>query len=126
MKFELTRPCAKCPFRSDRPFGLRRARCEEIAAGLFRQDATFICHETTKAPGTEQHCAGALILHEKLGRPNWRIRFAARLGLFEPQRLHLEAPVVDSVAEFIRIASARPLVLASARSEGSPRREGPR
>ena len=28
-----------------------------------------------------QHCAGALILHKKLGRPNWRIPFAGTLGL---------------------------------------------
>ena len=105
MKFELARPCAHCPFRRDRPFGLRRARCEEIAAGLFEQDLTFTCHETTSQRGNEQHCAGALILHEKLGRPNWRIRFAAEFGLFDPQRLHLDAPVVDSVAEFVQVAS---------------------
>ena len=105
MKFDLVRPCAHCPFRSDRPFGLRRGRCEEIADALYRRDLTFSCHETMKQPATS-HCAGALILHEKLGRPNWRIRFAHQLGLFAPSRLHLDAPVVDSVAEFIRVASA--------------------
>jgi hypothetical protein len=108
MKFELTRPCAHCPFRSDRPFGLRRARCEEIAAALFEHDLTFLCHETKDEPEKHQHCAGALILHEKLGRPNWRIRCAAMLGLFDPDRLHLDAPVVDNVADFVRIASGEP------------------
>jgi len=108
MKFDLVRPCAHCPFRSDRPFGLRRARCEEIAAGLFERDQTFICHETSNDPRNWQHCAGALILHEKLGQPNWRIRFAEFLGLFDPGRLHLDAPVFDNVADFVRIASGGP------------------
>lgn len=100
MKFDLTRPCAHCPFRSDRPFGLRRAA--EIATALFERDLTFICHETLDL-AEHQHCAGALILHEKLGRPNWRIRFAAQLGLFDPARLHIEAPVVDTVAGFLSV-----------------------
>jgi hypothetical protein len=99
-------PCAHCPFRSDYAFGLRRGRCEEIAAGLFEHDETFPCHETTHEKlQDEQHCAGALILHEKLGRPNWRIRFAAQLGLFDPSRLHLEAPV--SIALPISCGSRR-------------------
>ena len=42
-----------------------------------------------------QHCAGALILHKKLGRPNWRIPFAGTLGLLYPRRLHLDAPVAS-------------------------------
>jgi hypothetical protein len=58
------------PFRSDRPFGVRRARRERIAAALFRRDLTFTCHETTEQP-VPQHRARALILHETLGRPNW-------------------------------------------------------
>jgi hypothetical protein len=36
-----------------------------------------------------------LILHEKLGRPNWRSPFAGTLDLFDPRRLHLEAPVAS-------------------------------
>ena len=66
------------PFRSNRPFGVRRARREKIAAALFRRDLTFTCHETTEQP-VPQHCARALILHETLGRPNWRIPFAGTL-----------------------------------------------
>jgi Family of unknown function (DUF6283) len=115
MNFDLVRPCAHCPFRSDRPFGLRRERCEDIAAVLFERDLTFICHETKRLPeDRQQHCAGALILHEKLGRPNWRIRLAAFLGLFDPSRLHLDAPVVDTIADFIRIASTWPMTKAAA------------
>jgi hypothetical protein len=62
MKFDL--------FHSGRPFGLRRGRCEEIVSGIFVRDRTFICHKTTGDPAYTQHCAGALIFHEKLGRPN--------------------------------------------------------
>jgi len=90
------------------PYGNRRARSPRALRGNRRSaipgDLTFACHETTRQP-VVQHCAGALILNEKLGRPNWRIRFAATLGLFDPSRLHLEAPVVDSVEAFVRIAS---------------------
>ena len=28
---------------------------------------------------------------------------AARLGLFDPVRLHMDAPIVDSVADFVRV-----------------------
>ena len=90
----LWRPCAHCPFRSDRPFGVRRARCEKIPTALFGRDLTFTCHETTEQP-VPQHCAGALILHKKLGRPNWRIPFAGTLGLLYARRLHLDARVAS-------------------------------
>jgi hypothetical protein len=35
MKFDLVRPCTHCPFRSDRPFGLRRGRSKEIASDIL-------------------------------------------------------------------------------------------
>jgi hypothetical protein len=94
MKFGLVRPCGDCPFRSDRKFWLKRA--PEIAAAIFQHDQTFVCHN---APS--QHCAGALILHEKLGKPNFLIRLAHGCGLYDPAALAMAAPVVDSVAEFI-------------------------
>jgi hypothetical protein len=79
MRFDLVRPCADCPFRSDRHFELRRS--PELAREIFEQDQTFACHHTTQARRRRwQHCAGALILHEKQGRPNWRIRFAHAAG----------------------------------------------
>jgi hypothetical protein len=73
MKFDLMRPCAHCLFAAtDRSACV--ARAVRIAAALFRRDLS--------SPVTEQlapqHCADALILHEKLGRPKWRIPFAAR------------------------------------------------
>jgi hypothetical protein len=106
--FGLVRPCNHCPFRSDRIFGLRRA--PEIARSIFNQDHTFACHETVnhdtlgrpRRTRRSHHCAGALILHEKLGRPNWRIRFAHHLGLYDPARLDMTAPIFDTADEFIR------------------------
>jgi hypothetical protein len=53
-----------------------------------------------------QHCVGALIPHEKLGKPNWRIRFAHACGLYNPARLDLTAPVVDTIGEFLTQTSA--------------------
>ena len=82
MAYKLTRPCAHCPFRSDIPPFLRSARVSEIERGLERGE--FACHATLDDDrwnengdgeqdyypnGTEEHCAGALILLEKLNRP---------------------------------------------------------
>ena len=100
------RSCGACaPYRLVQGLpssGRARPRCN---GRTLRCRDDLICHETTGDPGDTQHCAGALIFHEKLGRPNWRIRFAALLGLFDPSRLHLNAPVVDTVADFVRIVS---------------------
>ena len=48
---------AHCPFRSDRPFGVRRARCEKIPTALFGRDLTFTCHETTEQPVPQHYPA---------------------------------------------------------------------
>lgn len=106
MRFGLVRPCIHCPFRPGGFMGL--ARAPEIAESIFHNDHTFACHETVdhdalgrpRTHSKTQHCAGALILHEKLGRPNWRIRFAHRLGLYDPARLDMAAPVFDTVEDF--------------------------
>ena len=50
MKYDMKRPCPKCPFRRGGPMRLRRGRVVEIAA-LFdgehgTQGGTFPCHET--------------------------------------------------------------------------------
>ena len=111
-RFDLVRPCVNCPFRTDVRFHFRRARAEEIVRAVIAGDLTFQCHKTvdysadTLAVGDRpQQCAGALILHEKLGRPNWRFRFAQGLGIYDPARLDMSAPVVSSVAEFIELQS---------------------
>jgi len=106
-RFDLTGPCSNCPFRLDQHY-LRRARAQEIADALCKQDLTFTCHKTTGVMGNDapahQHCAGALVMMQKSGRlfDNWRIRFAAFLGLFKPERLNMNAPVYDSPETFVQ------------------------
>lgn len=97
MRFELKRPCPKCPFRKDcQPQWLGRARAAEIADALLggTPGRTFACHETTHHDDEsgehvqrpdEQHCVGALLLVESEGAANQMIQVAERLGLFDPE-----------------------------------------
>ena len=110
MNFDLVRPCAKCPFRTNCLEGwLGEERAEEIISGITDQQATFTCHETTKFDEDEeevrhdgeQHCAGALILLEKLERPGQLMRIAERLGYYDRTKLDMEAPVFDDECDFI-------------------------
>ena len=109
MKFQLTSPCSSCPFRSDITFYLYPARAQEILDAILVHDQTFACHKTTThdeegnachAPD-EQHCAGALILAERLGIPNQLTRIMARLGLYDRTKLHMDAPVFLSPASML-------------------------
>lgn len=109
MKYTLRRPCQHCPFRTDVPGYLRRARCVEIAESIA-QGATFPCHKTvehdddedgepiTRVPDTAQMCAGAMIVLERLEQPNQAMRVAERLGLYDPGKLDMAAPVVAHLA----------------------------
>lgn len=112
MSYKLTRPCAHCPFRSDIAPYLMAARVREIERGLERGE--FSCHETLdddawqdddegepeyNPSGQEEHCAGALILLEKLDRPSQMMRIAERLGLYDRRKLDMNAPVFDSFEE---------------------------
>lgn len=108
MDYTLTHPCSNCPFRKDRPFPLPAARVEEIRDGLERGD--FTCHKTTidTEEGDErmdgpkaQHCAGALILLEKLERPSQMMRICERLGFYDRTKLKMDAPVYDTFEEMI-------------------------
>lgn len=107
-KFKLIRPCAKCPFRTDVPGYLRRERAQEIAESVAN-GAEFPCHETTVDDGDDnliagensQFCAGALITMEKAGGANQHMRIAERLGVYDAERLDMEAPVYGSLHEFV-------------------------
>lgn len=104
--YRLIRPCARCPFRTDIPAYLHPERVEEIEQGLVRGE--FPCHETTGAEDedgdrqhgdNETHCAGALILLEKLDRPSQMMRIAERLGLYNRTKLDMASPVYDTFEE---------------------------
>lgn len=101
--FGLTSPCSNCPFRSDGAgIPLRRARVREIDRALIRH--TFSCHKTTGHDDdgepvdlpTTMHCAGALILLEKIERPSQMMRIGERLGIYDRHKLNMQAPVYPS------------------------------
>ncbi len=104
MKYTKTAPCDNCPFRSDKPFHLGRGRVREIQAGLQRGD--FPCHKTTVDSGSDDgdristeeslHCAGALILLEKLEQPSQMMRICERVGLYDRTKLKMASPVYDT------------------------------
>ena len=102
MRYDLIRPCPHCPFRTDIDGYLHPERAVEIATSLAR-GADFACHKTTETdpsdesqnvavPGS-QFCAGALIALERLGAPNQPMRIAERLGMYDPSKLDMGAPV---------------------------------
>jgi len=121
MRFDLRRPCAKCPFRADIPAYLTRGRVDELRRELLEQDKTFACHQTVDYAamaevaldddddeaaayaaiphGEEQHCAGAAILLEKYDRPNQMMRWIARIGGYDCTKLDPCAPVFDTFDE---------------------------
>ena len=100
MRFDLHKPCANCPFRTDcPPAWLSGARAEEIAEAVAGGN-TFQCHKTLQdAP---QMCAGALLVvrHDQ-GGFSGAISLACAVGWLEPDRLDEGAPVFDSLEAFI-------------------------
>lgn len=108
MKFELRKPCANCPFRTDIEFYLGESRAKEIADGITKKGQTFTCHKTLDYDGEgntvvgskSQHCAGALIMLEKTERPNQMMRIAERLGLYDHTKLDMNSPVFENAESF--------------------------
>lgn len=115
MSYALIKPCKNCPFRTDITAYLTPERVDEIEASLINSE--FPCHKTTEwgdgdeedytPTGSEEHCAGALILLEKLERPSQMMRICERLGIYDRRKLDMNAPVYDSFEE-MRDACAKP------------------
>jgi hypothetical protein len=109
VNFDLRKPCPKCPFRTDITPFIRGDRAAEIADGLLRQQGTFACHVTVEhdddgepvTHGGEQHCAGALIMLERMNRPNQMMRFCERIGMYDRRKLDMDAPVYATARAFI-------------------------
>lgn len=105
--FNLKRPCAHCPFRTDIDPFITGARARDIATSLA-QDASFPCHETVEHDDdgervysrNEQHCAGAAIVLLKTGRPNQMMRIGMRTG-WNPDCMQMDAPVYESLGSFV-------------------------
>lgn len=103
--YRMTSPCDNCPFRSDVKPYITPGCVREIERSLSR--AEFPCHKTTEhdddghraRSNDEIHCAGALILLEKEQRPSQMMRVCERLGMYDPSKLNMDAPVYDSFDE---------------------------
>ena len=97
MNFSLKTTCGQnCPFRTDCKSGwLGENRAQEIVDSITRDQQTFACHNTTEFDDDgdhvrtdgEQHCAGAMIMLEKINRPNQMMRIAERLGMYDHTKL---------------------------------------
>ena len=100
MNFDLHKPCANCPFRTDcPPAWLGHERAEGIAEAVAGGN-TFRCHKTLEeAP---RMCAGALLVTRRdQGGFSGAISLACAVGWLEPDRLDEGAPVFSSLEEFI-------------------------
>jgi hypothetical protein len=104
MDFSLKKPCNNCPFRTDVKPYLRTARIVGILRSITEGDASFSCHKTTAHDDDgvpiqgkkEKHCAGALILLEKIKQPNQLMRIAVRLNMYKPDKLRMDIPIYDT------------------------------
>ena len=101
-------PCPNCPFRSDRPGYLTKARAREIVSCIDK-DQNFPCHQTVDYSGEgdgvttlkSKTCAGFAILCEAEEKPNQIMQIAERLGLYDRDKLNMAAPVHKSRRAFI-------------------------
>lgn len=100
MKFSLKRPCKECPFLKGKRY-LHPERAESIANYALKENKTFVCHKTIDA-SEQQHCAGALIMSEKHGRPNAMHQIAQRLGIYRPENLDLSADVYANAEDMMK------------------------
>ena len=105
--FNRTAPCKTCPFRirgkAIRHLG--RARAQEIADALL-SDQTFTCHgDIDKPTHQQQHCAGAAIMLEKIGRPNQMMRICERLGQYDRFALTGQEEVFDDFDDWVVVQS---------------------
>jgi hypothetical protein len=95
MQYNMTTPCAECPFLEGSGFDIERL--QEFAGGEFP------CHKASdldegssfveKANGKTPHCAGALIFNERLNAPHQMMRIAERLRIYDRRKLDMAAPV---------------------------------
>jgi hypothetical protein len=109
--YAMVKPCGDCPFRTDKKFPLRYERREEIAGALYG-GGEFHCHKTVDysedddgdsepSTGGASVCAGSLIVLERMGDPNQMMRIAQRVGMYDPAKLDMDAPVYDDLEDWV-------------------------
>lgn len=118
MKYDMTTPCAKCPFRKGTTMKLRANRIREIEGDVNQHNGnSFVCHETMDrghegdwfpSPVSKRmHCAGAFIYVEKHGRSSQAMRLAERFidedgkPLYDRTKLASPDLVWDNVGEWL-------------------------
>jgi hypothetical protein len=115
MRFDLTRPCGNCPFRTDvRPY-IDARRVREILGGGEKRAwwpaVSFPCHKTIDydvedgerpniGPNAQQ-CAGVMIILTRDKRPNDAMQLGERLCGFDASKLDMTSPVYESAAAAI-------------------------
>lgn len=115
MKYDLTKPCDLCPFRNDeKRLHVPPVRLAEFARGEFCCHRTGETNEETggiEPTDKSQHCAGLLIMLEKMEQPHQMMRICERLGFYDASKLDMDAPVFGSFAEVRRAErkTAQPL-----------------
>lgn len=126
MKFDMTRPCADCPFLRDRRFPLHPGRVRDIGGMMLEpRGGVFPCHKTvdydrlreaeeedeedgflSPDPG-QQHCAGALAFALKNNNMTQMMRIEARTG-WDPDAVEAASAglVWDDLREWLKFARA--------------------
>ena len=103
MKYDLTRPCDLCPFRND---DKRLTVATKTMRGMLSGE--FCCHKTGEVneetgsiepTADSQHCAGALIMLEKMNQPHQMMRICERLGIYDRTKLDMDSPVFGGFDE---------------------------
>lgn len=108
--FELTEPCASCPFRSDKePYYFQLIDYELV--GIAEGDHGFSCHETDPRsdfkgairPGGVQHCAGAarFVMNCGTWNPYMTKAYFDKPRRFDPDALSERLPVFKSLTHLL-------------------------
>lgn len=108
MLYDLKTPCEDCPFRKDVRFheGIYDA-LKDYEEHIPKGNLIHTCHKTDKrADGYQenykkdkpQHCAGLLIMLEKMGIPNTLMEYKEALNE-KIEGLDMEAPVFNTLKE---------------------------
>ena len=112
MKLHPKPPCDDCPFRVAPRFHFDEDRACEIAQAL-RRGESFSCHKTldySESAGAvtpqTRHCAGAMLVLEKEGRPNQLMQVAQRLGCYDAEGLRQASRHVPVYADLDAFAEA--------------------
>src|SRR5687768_14734677 len=101
--FDRKSPCRTCPFRIDEPGlrGLGADRAEEIVESLMNH-GTFTCHgDLGKSLSKRQHCVGAMLMLEKIDRPNQMMRIGERIGVYDRTKLRGANEVFDDFDDWV-------------------------